>query len=928
VEPPQADQPTGDVRAGRATAPLQPVRSPSAFPAGTRVGKYEIIRVLGRGGMGQVYLARDVVLGRRVAIKFMLDVRASFVERFHAEARATARCQHENIVVIHEIGDYHGHGFMVLEHLEGETLHRTIEGGPHAAPRAIELMVPVARALVHAHAHGLVHRDLKPENVFVTIDGSVKVLDFGIARAFDAPLAEKGDAERSPWLTAAGAVIGTPMYMAPEQHRGETVDHRADLWSFGLILHELVTRQHPLGAEPNAAMIASVADLDLPFPSAREVDATLPPDVVRVIDRCLQKAPDQRFASAAALLEALEGLGHARAARRAADASPYPGLAAFSDDDADVYFGRTSDVRRGLQRLRESPLLGVVGPSGVGKSSFVRAGLGSALSETEGWEIMTSRPGRDPLRSLVELAAEVADGDLDQTALLERLRAEPGYLAELLRGWVRRTKRQALIFVDQFEELYTLVPAIEDRAAYVACLVAIADDVAAPLRVVVAMRSDFLDRIAESPDLMAHLSRNLMFLSPLDRAGLRESLAHPAKLAGYTFESDDVVEDILDALEHTSGALPLLQFVASLMWDARDTAQKTLTAAAYRDMGGVVGAIAAHADQIVADLTPAGQREVRALFQRMVTPERTRAIVEMAELVAASKDVGATEALIDTLVRARLLLVSGHGDERTVEIVHDSLITGWPRLAVWIEEEHEVVAFAQELRAAARQWDERGRPVGLVWRGDVLYDARRMRARLEERGALTQRERSFLDAAIALDERALRVRRRLLLGSIALLALIAAGATVALLWVRSAEREARFHAEQAAQRAQQALDAQLAARKGEERAKAAEDARGVELDRRKAAEREAETASSTVVQRDQDLAAANKALTAAVEVQKREAERASAAQVAAEREAQRAQRAEEEVRAKQKALEQLLSERDEELARLNERLKKISVDLK
>ncbi|MGE0549904.1 MAG: protein kinase [Kofleriaceae bacterium] len=905
----------------------QPPRTPTAFPAGTRVGKYEIIRVLGRGGMGQVYLARDVVLGRRVAIKFMLDVRSSFVERFHAEARATARCQHENIVVIHEIGDYHGHGFMVLEYLEGETLAPAIKTAPQPAQAAVELMVPVARALVHAHAHGIVHRDLKPENVFVTVEGSVKVLDFGIARAFD--VAVPAIDSRAKRLT--GTIVGTPMYMAPEQHRGDAVDHRADIWAFGLILHELVTGQHPLAprGEPDDDAIRSVGDPDRTMPTAASALASLPYELVALIDRCLAKNPGDRFGDARELLEALEAIGPGRNPRRSAEESPYPGLSAFGDGDADVFFGRTGDVRRAIARLRDQPMVGVVGPSGVGKSSFVRAGIGPALASAEPWELFTLRPGRDALRSLASLVLELGDGAVaDEATAIDRLRAEPGYLAEVLRARARATRRRILISVDQFEELYTLVPAVEDRAAYVACLVAIADDVAAPLRVVVAMRSDFLDRIAEHAELLAHLSRCLLFLAPLDRVALREALTHPARLAGYTFESDGVVDDVIDALEQTSGALPLLQFIANKMWDARDRNNRQLTAAAYQAMGGVTGAIAAHADQVVADLSAGGQREVRGLFQRLVTPERTRAIVELRELTDTSTDRAATLQLIDTLVRARLLVVSGDGDRRTVEIVHDSLITGWPRLAGWIEDEKEIVAFAIELRTAAKNWDDRGRLVDLLWRGEILANARRLRPRLADRGALTDRERSFLDAALSLDERALRIRRRLVIAAIAILAAVAAGATVALLWIRGAEREARWHAQQAQTQAREALAARDAAAQEAARAKTAQDEREREHAQRRVAEQQAQTASSEVALRRQDLEVAYRQLAAALEEQRREADRARGALAAAERETSRAQRAEEDVRAKQRALQELLDERNARVNKLEEQLRKISVELK
>ncbi|MEM9491604.1 MAG: serine/threonine-protein kinase, partial [Myxococcota bacterium] len=219
---------------------------------GDTVGHYELIRELGRGGMGVVYLARDTRLARRVAIKFLRTKSAMLGERFLAEARATARCHHEHIVVIHEVAEYLGHPFMVLEYLQGTTLRELMGGGSVPAQRAVELMLPVARALDRAHQHGIVHRDLKPENIFVTEDGTVKVLDFGIAKLAFEYAGERSYQQLSAVeldtldsLTQTGALVGTVPYMSPEQMRGAMVDHRTDIWASGVILYELLLGQHP-----------------------------------------------------------------------------------------------------------------------------------------------------------------------------------------------------------------------------------------------------------------------------------------------------------------------------------------------------------------------------------------------------------------------------------------------------------------------------------------------------------------------------------------------------------------------------------------------------------------------------------------------------------------------------------------------------------
>ncbi|HTM20456.1 MAG TPA: serine/threonine-protein kinase, partial [Kofleriaceae bacterium] len=237
--PPPAARRSGEVSAGVNLAP------------GTRIHQYELIRELGRGGMGCVYVARDTKLGRRVAMKFLLNASKSVADRFLVEARATARCNHENIVIIHEVNEHDSRPYMVLEFLEGQTLRGAMERGPLPVLRAVELMIPVARALVRAHETGILHRDLKPENIFLTGAGLVKVLDFGIAKA-DVPGTDSGAFappridDASLDLTQEGSVIGTLPFMAPEQFAGDDVDPRADLWAAGIILYWMIAGHHPL----------------------------------------------------------------------------------------------------------------------------------------------------------------------------------------------------------------------------------------------------------------------------------------------------------------------------------------------------------------------------------------------------------------------------------------------------------------------------------------------------------------------------------------------------------------------------------------------------------------------------------------------------------------------------------------------------------
>lgn len=801
-----------------------------AAPApGTRIGQYELIRELGRGGMGAVFAARDTKLGRKVAIKFLSAQHPDLGARFLLEARATARCSHENIIVIHEVGEYDGNPFMVLEYLQGAPLSTLLrDGKPRAPVQAIELIVPVVRALNAAHAHNIVHRDLKPDNIFLTDSGIVKVLDFGIAKLIqrgdhDGPglvktmalhLSESGGGDR-PDLTQRGALVGTLPYMSPEQWgSGGPVDAQTDVWAVGIILFEMVSGHHPLA--PRAGwdlMVTGV--LGEPMPNVRNACPNIPDDLADVIDHCLQKPKDRRIGSACELLDALEPMLPGRSMRRLrSHESPYAGLKSFQEADAHRFFGRARDVAAAVARLRDVPLVGIAGPSGVGKSSFVRAGVLPALKASgEEWTTVVVRPGRNPMTALAYALSPMLTTGAGNTAntiaqelardqqVVERLYGEPGYLGTALRSRARARGQHILLFVDQFEELFTQVADPSERKAFTACLAGVCDDVATPLRLVLSVRSDFLDHMAEAPALMAELTRGLLFLAPPDRDGLRDALIQPAEMAGYQFELPQIVEAMLDHLQHTPGALPLLQFAASQLWEMRDRDRRLLTAASYERIGGITGSLASHAAAVLAECTPREQALVRAICLRLVTSEHTRAIVPVSELYELSPDPAEVHRVVDRLVHSRLLVsqtaTSDH-DSRlggTVELVHESLIHSWPMLRRWLDETQEDSAFLEQLRTAAKQWLAKGYPQGLLWRGEAAEEARLWHRRY--RGELPDLQRTYLLAVYALDARAARRKRIAVTSALAIMALLVLAAGVGLVTIRDAQREAAAQARHA-----------------------------------------------------------------------------------------------------------------------------------
>jgi hypothetical protein len=910
------EKPSGD-----ATEVLRPQAQPRAethqpldFSQNRHIDRFELIRELARGGMGQVFLARDTKLGRKVAIKFLLRDDPDFVQRFLVEARATARCTHENIVTIYEVGEYRGLPYMVLELLEGETLSKILDEKP-GVKQVVELMIPIVRALERAHEHGIVHRDLKPSNVIVTHRGHVKVLDFGVARLIDRageltnavdPRASIAISE-SPSVTFTGSnsVVGTLPYMSPEQWGSGVVDHLSDLWAVGIIFWRALTDKHPAGTTSPDKLRKRLSDLSTPLPSLATASPDAPPKLVAIVDRVLEMQKGRRYQHASELLADLQALTAPVADARTEEECPYRGLASFGETDAKYFFGRASEIRTSLAQLQRWPLLAVIGPSGVGKSSFVHAGLLPALRATGRWQACVLRPGRVPLHRLANVLEDTfATGD-HHSDMMSRLIEAPGLFGTMLRETATRRAQKVVVVVDQLEELFTLCDSEKIRETFLAALLAAADDPSSPVRVVLSMRADFLDRLAGHERFLTELSRGLFFLTAPDRENLREAILRPAGLAGYMFEESSIIDEMVEAAT-SRGALPLLSFAAERLWDGRDRMRKLFPTSAYRAMGGIGGAFARHADQVAASVPPQSQLLLRAIMTRLVTPEGTRAIVDRKELVSLAKDPRDVETILDLLVQGRLVHLHTDLDQvATVEIVHEMLITEWPTLQRWLEDSQALRGFMHELRQAARQWDTHGRSADRLWRGASAEEAIGLARRhvLD----LSSVEAAFLEAV---REHATRMRRRKMLfvtSTIAVLALVIAAGAFFTVQLSAANKVARQN-EAAAESAKTSLQQKLELVEQKEAARIAAETQA------KAAQEQATKADENVKLSREELEKANVDLRRALgfaEVERKRAETAAqaarkasddaavaraAAEAMAERERARAEKAEAESR--------------------------------
>ena len=330
----------------------------------TLLDRYEVLAPLGAGGMGEVYRAKDLRLGREVAIKVLpeeLSDNAEALARFEREARAIAALSHPNLLAIYDFGADRGVSFAVTELLRGQTLRAALAPGALPWRKAADLGAALAEGLAAAHSRGIVHRDLKPDNVFLTSEGRVKILDFGLARwVRDDSGEEATSAPTTPDPTRPGTVLGTVGYMAPEQVRGEAADARSDIFAFGCLLHEMLTGKPAFTGSSAFDRMAAILRDDPPSPSRESPD--VPAELDRVVARCLEKSPARRFASAAELAPLLSGLSSAGASD--------PTIAAGS--------GVRSATRR-APRVKSLAILPFANPGGDAEMEYLTEGITETL---------------------------------------------------------------------------------------------------------------------------------------------------------------------------------------------------------------------------------------------------------------------------------------------------------------------------------------------------------------------------------------------------------------------------------------------------------------------------------------------------------------------------------------------------------------------
>ena len=603
---------------------------PDRFTAGMVLGKrYRLRSLLGQGGMGEVWRAFDLKLRVDVALKSVLESRLAderMNDALRQEVRAAREVVSPQVCRVFDFVELDGHEMVSMEFVDGTALSQLLrEKSPRDLDEARAIAAQLLAGLEAIHAAGLVHRDIKPENIMVTRTGRVVVMDFGLA---------KGMSDGR-----VGTISGTPAYMSPEQARGEPLDARADLFSAGIVLAELVAPGGVRSASTREKVWRGAHE-DPPVVDESPWDA--------VLRRVLARNREQRFVSASQLSRALEEVtlrgGNDEKLR------PYPGLASFTAADAEYFFGRELEVEEIWKKLRRPHLLGLIGPSGAGKSSFLRAGL--IPTAPADWRIVYSTPSNRPFTALAQAFVPELAGD--QSALADLLQFERLDVALPLVSRWRKRHGEALVILDQFEELFTQnPPEVQARFAELTGRLAIDADV----HVLLAMRDDFLFHCAAHPALSPAFSE-LMPLRTPEGDALRRALVQPALKCGYRFADDTLIDEMIGEVRGERGALPLLAFAMSRLWENRDRENGVLTRQAYEAIGGVAGALAQHAEMTLARIGGGREAIVRDIFRNLVTAQGTRATRDRDDLISIfpEADRAAAGAIVAQLVDARLLV--------------------------------------------------------------------------------------------------------------------------------------------------------------------------------------------------------------------------------------------------------------------------------
>ena len=718
---------------------------------------YEIQDEIGAGAYGIIHRATQSTIGREVAVKIIRRRYANnptFIRRFEAEAQTIARLEHPHIVPLYDYWRDPDGAYLVMRLLRGGNLLTALEKGPWGVEQTQNLLDQITSALVAAHQQGIVHRDIKPANILFDENHNAYLSDFGIAK----------DLYNNPQFTTEGGILGTPDYISPEQLQEDLVSPQSDIYSLGAVLYEMLTGEKPFPDVPLITLIQN--HLSTPFPLVSETRSDLSPRIDTVIQQATAKRPSDRYSSALEMASAFRAAVQGTSGQAFTPTitpivealyNPYKGLRAFQEADADDFYGREGLVEQLISRVTDSRFLAVVGPSGSGKSSAVKAGLIPALrkgvipasnsqARSDKWFVAEMTPGTHPLDELELALWPIAVNP--PPSLVEPMRFDTRGLSRTIRRILPDEEgAQLLLVIDQFEELFTLVEDEERRQFFIDSLLTAVRDPRGPLRVVITLRADFYDRPLQRQSLGQLLKENTEIVLPLSAEELTWAIREPARRVGVQLEAG-LAETIVADVSDQPGGLPLLQFALTELFEQRQDGQ--MTRASYEKIGGATGALGRRADEIYGQLDETGQEATRQLFMRLVTlgegVEDTRRRVLRSEI----ESLGEQQlSVVNEFGQARLLTFDHDPITRepTVEVAHEALLREWGQLRNWLDESRNDVRTLRLLSQAATAWQGSHQDDSYLLRGSRLdmFAGWATNSTI----AMTASERQFLEISIA-----------------------------------------------------------------------------------------------------------------------------------------------------------------------------------
>ncbi|MBI4863458.1 MAG: serine/threonine-protein kinase PknK [Candidatus Riflebacteria bacterium] len=725
--------------------------------------RFEIVRVLGKGGMGIVYLARDRRLGREVAVKLVLHLDRYLIRRFEREARLLASLEHEHIVRLYDFGVTDGTPYLVMEYVRGKPLSARLASGRPTLLEAVRIALDVLEAVDHAHAREIVHRDLKPGNVFLDESGKAKVADFGLARA---PRHDQGPQEDE---TQQGAILGTVGYMAPEQAQGERVGPAADVYSVGVILHEMLTgRRLFTGDNPLAIILAQRRAVPV---APSRVNPCIPAALDHVVESALARRPESR-PSARQLADSVSTwLAQATAVRRPTGSlgfppRPYKLLEHFGPEDSPIFFGRQAETAE-LVELLESPrlrLLFVFGPCGIGKSSLLRAGVVAGLDPAR-HDPLVLLSGPDPARILREaLAARAVAHRLTlgsgEPITPQSIEMEPRLIVDVVSMLHAQTSKTLVVILDQLEEVFTqnprLSPRVETLFETVALLV---EAQALRLKVVLSYRIEFRGELFSLEERLARYQRPVL-VNEITGAGLVEACEGPSRIEQYGFRYEPglpqrLASDILrTTCERGNPALPCMQITCTQLYHRMKAAgRNVIDGDLYASvLGGVEGALQRYVEERLTSPEYAyssgmARQMLKALTVKEEGKERFARALDEDDLLA-FPDGERARVVLERLIADHLVVRSAGADNiRRVGLASEVMC---PLIDTWLLEPDEAERAARSLTRSFRHWHENGRQAEHLLSGDTLALVRRQRSVLKD---LSDAHGQFIEESIAWGKR-------------------------------------------------------------------------------------------------------------------------------------------------------------------------------